>query len=225
MVIPPKFKYISTLNWLLTSIRANNGAGSSAYFHLLKGGWSAPYPETTGYIIGTLLDYHGLLLEKELMETALSCSRWLLKIQNDDGSFPAGFGGKGKPIIFDTSMALFGLTDIYRKTGDRTFLTALQETVSWVLDQFTSEKRWNKHAFVPGYEPAYYTMVVWAMLYSNQIAKHPGLEREMIIALDNYTNMINDNSSVRNWGFHPRTRAILTTLDTSGKVFLNPQFF
>ena len=44
----------ATLDWLLLSIEEGHN-GSSAHYSPL-GGWSAPYPETTGYIIPTLLE-------------------------------------------------------------------------------------------------------------------------------------------------------------------------
>ncbi len=209
----------NTLHWLLAGIRANHGAGSSAWYHVFKG-WAPPYPETTGYIIPTLLAYHEHTGEAELLQAAATCAGWLLEIQNEDGSFPAGLGGKGEPIVFDTAMILFGLTAIYHKTGNPAFPGAIQRTVSWVLAQLNPDGGWTRHAFVPGYEPAYYTMVVWAMLYSNQVAKHPGLEQEMAKTLHRYAGWINPDSTVQNWAFRPGEQAFTHTIAYTWQGFL-----
>lgn len=60
---------------------------------------SSSYPEVTGYLIPTLLEYG----EKDL---AARLTRWLVRIQRRDGSFPSA---KGVPHVFDTGQALRGL--------------------------------------------------------------------------------------------------------------------
>ena len=62
-------------------------------------GHSKAYPEVTGYLIPTLLDYG----EKEL---ALRLTKWLQVIQKTDGSYA---GPDGKIYVFDTGQALRGL--------------------------------------------------------------------------------------------------------------------
>jgi malonyl-CoA O-methyltransferase len=57
------------------------------------------YPEVTGYLIPTLLEYH----EEDL---AARLTRWLMRIQRRDGSFPSA---NGVPHVFDTGQALRGL--------------------------------------------------------------------------------------------------------------------
>ena len=67
-------------------------------------GWSgAPaYPEVSGYLIPTLLDYG----EREM---AVRLADWLVSIQNDDGSFCDMFGQKQS---FDTVAVMEGLERI-----------------------------------------------------------------------------------------------------------------
>ncbi len=62
------------------------------------------YPEVTGYLIPTLLDWG---------EDALAdrCGRWLARIQNPDGSFSDP--DQGIPHVFDTGQALRGLLALH----------------------------------------------------------------------------------------------------------------
>ena len=61
--IPVDIDLIPIFDWLISSIDANNGFGSSAYYSrvwhspLRLSRWSSPYPETSGYILETLIDY------------------------------------------------------------------------------------------------------------------------------------------------------------------------
>ncbi len=58
-----------------------------------------PYPEVTGYLVPTLLDYGE-------MDLAARCVRWLVRIQRPDGAY---LGPDGLPYVFDTGQALRGL--------------------------------------------------------------------------------------------------------------------
>ena len=78
----------STANWLLKSINKGKG-GSCAHFSPLLG-WSKPYPETTGYIIPTLLKLYNYYHDERFLVAASSTGEWLLSIQNKDGSWPGG---------------------------------------------------------------------------------------------------------------------------------------
>jgi hypothetical protein len=80
-----------TLDWLL-SLQQPNGA-----FLGWEGGPS--YPEITGYLIPTLLQW-GKVSE------AMRAADWLVSVQNADGSFD---GVDGKPAVFDTGACYEGL--------------------------------------------------------------------------------------------------------------------
>ena len=63
-------------------------------------GHTAAYPEVTGYIVPTLLDYGDRALAARLVQ-------WLVRVQRDDGAFADP--DWGKPYLFDTGQALRGL--------------------------------------------------------------------------------------------------------------------
>ena len=78
-------------------IKQNEVAGSGIRVH---SNHSNAYPEVTGYLIPTLLDFGQLAL-------AQRCTRWLLSIQRADGSFTDP--DQGKPYVFDSGQVLRGL--------------------------------------------------------------------------------------------------------------------
>ncbi len=210
----------TALHWLQRSIEVNRGAGASAYRHLWRG-WAPPYPETTGYLIETLFDYHHSRQDESLKQLAISCADWLLQLQQADGAFPGGVGVHGAPIVFDTGQILFGLTRTYAETGDPKYLQSVEKAVNWLLSLWEKDGCWEQYAYVPGYEPSYYTRVVWAVLYANQYLRS-GIwqNKSMQVALSHYAARITPVQSVRDWGFKPGEPAFTHTLAYTIRGFL-----
>ncbi|MFM9951068.1 MAG: hypothetical protein ACKV1O_24245 [Saprospiraceae bacterium] len=209
----------TALQWLQRSIDVNRGAGASAYRHLWRG-WAPPYPETTGYLIETLFDYHQSRQDESLKILAISCADWLLQLQQADGAFPGGVGVEDAPIVFDTGQILFGLTRTFAETGDPKYLQAAGKAVNWLLSLWERDGCWKQHAYVPGYEPSYYTRVVWAVLYANQYLRSASVNQVMQTALSHYAARITPVQSVRDWGFKPGEPAFTHTIAYTLQGFL-----
>ncbi len=199
-----------TLHWLQRSIE-QGGGGSAACYHLWRG-WAAPYPETTGYIIETLFDYGNYLQEKQWKNLAIKCTDWLCSIQRQDGAFPGGVGIEGEPLVFDTGQIIFGVTRAHIETGEKKYKFALERAVHWLLNHLEPDGSWRKFAYVPGYTPSYYTRVVWAILYANQVLQQIEVEQKMQRALDFYLQKISPNRSIQDWAFAPGEAAFTHTI-------------
>src|SRR5262245_52474593 len=99
--------------WLRKSHEVVGQCGFSIGFDVRQG-WLAPYAETTGYIIPTLLRlarYGGVAAVQDM---AFRSAEWLLKIQRADGSFPDYRGRAGNykerpPVVFNTAQDVFGV--------------------------------------------------------------------------------------------------------------------
>ncbi|MFN0014856.1 MAG: hypothetical protein ACKVU2_09940 [Saprospiraceae bacterium] len=96
------------MSWLRTSIVATDGRGSSHSYSPVWG-WTRAYPETTGYLIPTLLQYADLMQDDILREMAERCRRWLLDIQLPNGAWAGGMAGETRPSVFNTAMILWGV--------------------------------------------------------------------------------------------------------------------
>jgi len=88
------------------------------------------YPEVSGYYIPTLLKWG----EKEL---ALQYARWLVSIQNKDGSW-SDAGGK-EPYTFDTGQILKGLFALVHLCPE--FKGPIVNGCDWVLTQIQASGR------------------------------------------------------------------------------------
>ncbi len=98
-------------------------------------GWVGPYPETTGYIIPTMLRYGDLAGDDDSVERARRMALWELSIQLPDGGFQGGIHGE-LPIAsstFVTGQVLFGLTAAYKRFGDEAFLVGARRGAAFLL--------------------------------------------------------------------------------------------
>ena len=64
--------------WLLNSQDTMEDEGFGSY-HLIKG-WTTSYPETSGYIIETLLNYANRNSDQKIVERCIRCADWLVNI-------------------------------------------------------------------------------------------------------------------------------------------------
>ena len=77
------------LGWLARAQDAVSGGGVSGYYTFASG-WSAAYPETTGYVITTLLEASRRLKKDEWATRARQMIEWEITVQLPDGSWQSG---------------------------------------------------------------------------------------------------------------------------------------
>lgn len=110
-------------------------------------GWMPPYPETSGYIIPTLL-----LLGRETAtlpartEMARKIADWLIEIQRPDGGFLGGeVGASDQPDVFDTGMIVLGLAALAQATGDARLLDAAAKASEFLLSAMDGDGAFVRH--------------------------------------------------------------------------------
>ena len=64
--------------------------GGVSYGYSLRSGWGPSYPETTGYIIPTLLAFGENKNNEALMQRSRKMLDWLVRIQFPEGGFQGG---------------------------------------------------------------------------------------------------------------------------------------
>jgi len=202
---------------LRRSIEVHGGNGSAAFYSFGK--WAPAYPETTGYLIETLLDYSDFMDEPTWESHARSCGKWLLDVQHADGSFPSRYADSGKPSIFNTAMILFGLTRLFKDTNENAYRTAMRRAIAWLMDELASDGSWPDHAFVPGFIPSYYTRAIWGVLTANAILNDPAVEAAMRKALGFFAQRMQPDGEVRDWGFNPGKPAFTHTIAYTWRGF------
>jgi len=108
-----------TLQWLYS---AECDTGGISAWRTEDGRWHQAYPEVTGYLLSTLINWGA-------GDLALRCARWLLSVQNPDGSFN---GLDGVPRPFDTSAIADGLFYIYDWTRELDYILAAVKATGWI---------------------------------------------------------------------------------------------
>lgn len=155
----------ATAAWLLRSIDNDEG-GSCAYFSAPTG-WSRPYPETTGYLIPTLIELSAALRGYEGTERAVALGEWLLGIQDAEGWWRGGTHppkDDGKPSVFNSAQVLHGLVALAETTGEDRWLESASRCLDWLRSGIGASGLWEHTDYRSAVTPSYYTFAAWPMI-------------------------------------------------------------
>ena len=85
--------------WLCVAQRMSPDADGGVARHFsITTGWGSSYPETTGYIVPTLIRFARQSGKPEFSESARTMLDWLVRIQLPDGAFQGGTV-QDKPVV------------------------------------------------------------------------------------------------------------------------------
>lgn len=130
-------------------------------------GWQPAYPETTGYIIETLLRFGSLFDDPDAVERARRMADWEVSIQLDDGGFQGGMIG-AEPVessTFVTGQVLFGLVRAHQSFGGESYRSAAHRAMDFLtscLDETGAFRRGYSSFCAPGAK-AYEVRTGWAL--------------------------------------------------------------
>lgn len=150
---------------------ASHDGGVASHFSLVTG-WSTSYPETTGYIVPTMLAYAQLRRDETVRQRARRMIDWLVSIQFPEGSFQGGQIGVKPvvPVTFNTGQILLGLVSATREFGEE-YRKAVRHAADWLVETQDPDGCWRKHSspFVIAGEKAYDTHAAWGLLEAARI--------------------------------------------------------
>jgi len=154
---------------------SSNDGGVARDYSLLTG-WSSSYPETTGYIIPTMLALARRTGDAALHARARRMLDWCVAIQFAEGGFQ---GGKidstpRVPVTFNTGQVLLGLAAGVQAYG-AAYADAMHRAARWLRDSQDADGCWRRHPtpFARAGEKAYETHVAWGLFEADRVA--PGL--------------------------------------------------
>ena len=138
--------------------------GVARDFSLING-WSSSYPETTGYIVPTIIDRAEETDSDALLERARRMLDWLVRIQLPDGAYQ---GGRidSKPVVpvtFNTGQILIGLARGEEAFGR--YREAMVRAADWLVETQDDDGCWRQFPtpFAAGGEKSYETHVAWGL--------------------------------------------------------------
>ncbi len=228
--------------WLLKSFKANDYQGSSATYFLLRNlsnfGWSAAYPETTGYIIETLYafddfmhlpensaylpDYQLLINKYKPLSgnnIQTEAALWIAGLQFPNGALPGGRDGRSESA-FNTGMMLFGLVAVYRREGRTEMLETAIRAAHWLCSIIDEDGDFVAGAYLPNYTPSYYTRILWGMAEVNVHAKDENIEKAIKRALIFFRARMLPNHAIQYWAFSASEAAHTHTIAYTIRGFL-----
>jgi uncharacterized protein YyaL (SSP411 family) len=151
----------STARWLASAQDATPDGGVAALYSIATG-WDNSYPETSGYIIPTLLAYAELTGEDEWQARAVKIAEWLLSIQLDGGGW-ASRSKPGYPLVFDTGQIILGFIDGYQRGWSEKYLAAAEKAAIWLVSVQEESGAWQQFTY-NNQSTTYHTRVAWALL-------------------------------------------------------------
>lgn len=164
---------VAAIGWLTRAqdLSASSDGGVARHYSVVNG-WSPSYPETTGYIVPTLLDYARRTGNAALRERAQRMLDWLLSIQFAEGGFQGGVIGATPrvPVTFNTGQILLGLAAGAGEFGDR-YRDAMRRAASWLARTQDADGCWRRHRtpFASPSDKAYETHVSWGLLEAARV--------------------------------------------------------
>jgi len=143
----------------------------------LQKGWTTSYPETTGYIVPTMLDLAKHYQREDLALRGKRMLDWFVTIQFADGGFQ---GGKidslpKVPVTFNTGQILLGLTAGVREFGEP-YRDAMNRAAAWLRDSLDEDGCWRKYPtpFAAPGEKTYETHVSWGLFEAARLSPGQG---------------------------------------------------
>ncbi len=170
----PQSHLQAAIRWLKLA-HDNSPDDGVSWGYSLKGGWRHSYRETSGYIADTFFDLAKYTQDEDAFQRAVSICKWLVEMQNDDGSISdLRYGSEG--IVFDTGQVLQGLIRAYEETQDFCFLKASTAAGDWLVRVADETGRWTRNTHL-GVPHVYNTRVAWLLLKLHTLSPDPERER------------------------------------------------
>ena len=149
--------------------------GVARHYDLVRG-WGSSYPETTGYIVPTVIREGLTRGDKSLLERARKMLDWLASIQMPCGAFQGGtIGVPLVPVTFNTGQILLGLAAGVKEFGPA-YRGSMLAAADWLTQSQDSDGCWRKYPTpyaVPG-EKTYETHVAWGLFEAARLEPNRG---------------------------------------------------
>lgn len=206
----------SVARWLASASNSSNNSGVSARYDLRKNSWQTPYPETSGYIIPSLLDYSSLNDETFFRDLAIQTGQYLVGLQSSDGAIDCRRAGAGyfregqRHVAFDLGAILTGLTEIAKT--ERAFVEPALRLGGFLAREQSSDGGWNHMQYFEQFG-THNTLVAAALMKAGTTFQVPDFEKAANRTLQMLQHRIHSDGFIEGCGFGD---------DENRKTFIHP---
>ena len=139
---------LAAAEWILRAQDASGDGGICGRYRL-GAGWTSSYPETTGYLIPTLLALGEETGEERYRLSAARCIEFLLPLQLPCGGFPGLEVAENRtvPSPFNTAQIINGLIAWHSATGDERTLRAAIRAGDWLIFIQDADGAWRQYFY------------------------------------------------------------------------------
>jgi hypothetical protein len=155
-----EFHLMAAMDWLCLAQDACGKGGISASY-IPKDGWDLPFPETTGYIIGTFLAYARHSGRKDFNDRAIQMGDWELTIQDPGGGIRSRLD-KPDLRVFNTGQVLLGWCSLYELTDNPRYIDAARRAGLYLIQKQEKNGSWIQDSYCGA--RTYYSRVDWGLL-------------------------------------------------------------
>ena len=201
------------IDWLCRAQdRSTSADGGVARAYSLIRGWTASYPETTGYIVPTFLEYARHTGKIDPYARARHMLNWLTAIQLPCGGFQGGrIDSKPVvPVVFNTGQILLGLVSGELEFG--CYREPMRRAADWLVDVQAPDGCWRKYPspFAGKGARTYDTHVAWGLFEAARIDSDRGYHEAALANIKWALNNQRENGWLANCCLSDDTSAPLT---------------
>lgn len=189
----------AAVSWILRAQDATPDGGVSLGFFPLQSerGWKPSYPETTGYIITSLLKYATDFDRPEIRNAALKMADWEVDVQMASGAVQGGpvcASEKQTAAAFNTGMVLDGWCSAYEQNNDDKYLRAIEVAAIFLMNDLDDEGyfKTNGNFVSQGEIKTYSCLCAWAMYRAGLLLKDENIKNAAILSVEAAVRQQND---------------------------------
>lgn len=160
----------AAVRWLVTAQNVTSDGGVSyGYFPASDPkGWGASYPETTGYIMTSLISFAQLTEQPDLVNCVYRMAQWEAEIQMPNGAVQGGkvtTPDKQSPAAFNTGMVLDGFLSVLQERDDSTIFHAAERAGDFLVNDLNEKGMFTTNGTFVSTKSikTYNVLCAWAM--------------------------------------------------------------
>jgi hypothetical protein len=199
--------------WFLHNQKQMADDGFGSFY--LSTGWTSSYPETTGYIVPTLLRYATKTENEAARESAKKALDWLVKIQKPEGGWQGGYVHQNRPaVVFNTGQIIRGMLAGHAAFQNPLYLEAAKRAADWLVQVQSADGSFTKNVYLD-VARVYDSYVVAPVLQLNKISPN---EAYVAMARKNLDWIIKQKQRANGWfedcdnTIHKNQKPIIHTL-------------